>query len=177
MALRKAHGKMAGGGPRVEVLPPDELPPASPSFAERSDRGPNGRFLPGNTVQRGKLVKPGRLGGVDASSPAFRTFKRWGQRYAAHRRREIAAAHGGSISAGVGAIVESAALALAASRYLAQQAALEPNPDTFKRSADLGALARQNELAAWELAAREAQVRGANQGGSVEALRRKVLGA
>lgn len=140
-------------------MPPDELPSASPSFADRPDRGADGRFCKGNTAQRSKLVKPGPLGGIDQSDPEFRPFKRWGQRYAAHRRRELAAAHGGSISAGVGAIVESAALALSASRFLAHRAAVEPNSETFKRSADLGALARQHELAAWELAAREAEIR------------------
>lgn len=158
MALRTGHGT-GRGGPRVEVLPPDELPAASGSSADRGDRDRSGRFLPGNRAGAAKIIKPGPMGGVDVSDPAFRPFKRWASKYSAHRRRELAAAHGGAISAGVGAIVESAALALGGSRFLAMRASTSLDAELFKQSAALGALARQHELAAWELAAREAAVR------------------
>jgi len=71
----------------------------------------------------------------------------------------MAQAHGGEISAGVGAMLESAAMALAASRYLHSKGAETGDADLLKRASALANDARQNELAAWELAAREAAAR------------------
>lgn len=160
MTLRTGHGRGAGV-PRVEVLPADELPAALGSVAVQPERDASGRFVPGNTAGRARKLRPGPAGlvGIDRCSPDFRPFARWGARYAGHRRRELAAAHGGTISAGVGAIVESAALAMAASRYLDHCARQSGDPELFKQAAQLGQTARQHELAAWELAAREAQAR------------------
>lgn len=160
MGLRKGHGTGAGV-PRIEVLPPDELPPASPAHAEPPQRSADGRFLPGNRVGQAQRCRPSVRGaaGLDRAAPEYRTFQRWGQRYAAHRRRELAQLHGGHVSAGVGAIVESAALAMAAARYLQERASRECSADLFRQASQLAATARQHELAAWELAAREAQSR------------------
>lgn len=158
MAWRTGHGN-GKGGPRIEVLPADELPSATPADADRPQRNALGQFAPGNRLAAEKRVKPGPLGGVDTSAPEFAPFKRWARRYAAHRRAELAKAHGGSISAGVGAIVESASLTLAASRWCQAEAGKTLDADLFKRAADLGALARQHELAAWELAAKECSAR------------------
>lgn len=160
MALRNGHGYGAGT-PRIEVLPASELPPASPANAVRPERGPDGRFLPGNTTSRQRRVKVGSRGlsRVDQTSDEFRPFARWGGRYGAHRRRELAQAHGGQISAGVGAIIESAAQAMAASRYLQSVASQTNDAELFKQASQLASTARQHELAAWELASREAQGR------------------
>lgn len=158
MALRTGHGT-GKGSPRVEVLPADELPPAMGSIAGHTGRNELGRFTAGNAAGRAKRVRPGKLGGVDTSDPRFRPFRNWARRYAGHRRAELAKAHGGSISAGVGAIIESASVALGDSRFVHMLASETGDVDLFKRAADLGALARQHELAAWELAAREAAVR------------------
>ena len=142
----------------VEVLPADELPAASGSIAVVAERTADGRFAKGNAAARSQRVRPGLRGlvGVDQCLPAFQPFARWGARYASHRRRELATAHGGTISAGVGAIIESAALAMAASRYLDNTARKTGDAEQFKQAAALGQTARQHELAAWELAAREA---------------------
>jgi len=160
MTLRTGHGRGAGS-PRIEVLPPDELPPASSANTGRRERGPDGKFLPGNTVARSRRLRPGPRGlvGVDQTSDEFRPFARWGARYGAHRRRELASSHGGEISAGVGAIIESAAQAMAASRYLQTLASQKNDPELFKQASQLASTARQHELAAWELAARECQAR------------------
>lgn len=178
MALRSGHGAGAGV-PRLEVLPPDELPPATGTNAVQPGRDAAGRFVRGNTEARAQRTRPGPNGlvGVDRCSPDFRPFARWGARYGAHRRRELAAAHGGAISAGVGAIVESAALAMAASRYLDHQARQggEDAAELFKRAAALGQTARQHELAAWELAAREAAVRGPGES-AIARIRREFTG-
>src|SRR5687768_6742078 len=156
MTVQRSHGR-----PYPLVLPPDELPSVTPSFSARRERTPDGRFAAGNTVQRDKRLRPGPRGlvGVERCSDAFRPFARWGARYGAHRRRELASAHGGSISAGVGAIVESAAMAMAASRFVQSLAAESGDAELFKQAAALASTARQHELAAWELAAREAKAK------------------
>ncbi len=160
MVLRTGHGNGAGV-PRIEVLPPNELPSATPEGAVRSERDSQGRFIKGNRTGSQKRLKAGPRGlhGINRTAPEFRPFARWGARYAAHRRRELARAHGGEITSGVGAIVESAALTMAASRYLSARAAESGDPELFKQAAALAATARQHELAAWELAAREATAR------------------
>lgn len=161
MALRKAHGAGARALLRVETLPPDELPSATGSNTDRSDRDHNGRFTPGNSASRSQRVHPGARGqlGLDKSDPEYRPFAAWGRRYASHRRQELAAAHGGSVSAGVGAMVESAGLALAASRFLHARGAETGDAELLKRASALANDARQSELAAWELASREAKGR------------------
>lgn len=160
MTLRRTHDAL-----RPEVLRPDELPPASPSLAARAGRGPDGRFTRGNTEQRSKLVRPGPRGyagiAVDAS---FAPFQGWGRRYASARRAELAAAHGGHLSAGVGALVESAGAQLAASRWCHAKASEKGDAALFKQASALANDARQNELAAWELAAREAKARSVKAG-------------
>lgn len=160
MTLRKGHGNGAGV-PRIEVLPPDELPSATPAVADPPERKKNGQFAKGNTVAKSKRQKvgPRGLAGIDKTAPEYRPFAKWGSRYASHRRRELAQTHGGAISSGVGAIVESAALTMAASRFLNAKAAETGDAELFKQSSALASTARQHELAAWELAAREAQAR------------------
>lgn len=159
MAWRKGHGTGAGT-PRIEVMPPDEQPSASPCLAVRSGRDAGGRFTVANTEQSKKVVRPGLRGHSEALKvfPDYAPFDRWGRRYAIHRRAEIAAAHGGC-SAGVGALIESAGAQLGASRYLHAKASETGDADGFKRASALANDARQNELAAWELAAREGKAR------------------
>jgi hypothetical protein len=160
MALRTSstHDR---GPVHVEALRSDELPPATPATAVRSDRDASGRFVPGNTAGVAKRMRPGLCGAMalDSVDPRYRAFARWGARYGAHRRRELAQLHGGSISAGVGAMVESAAQAMAASRFVQLLAAETADAELFKQAAALATTARQDELAAWELAAREAAAR------------------
>lgn len=160
MVLRQGHGK-GGGSPRIEVLPADELPSATPSLPVRPDRDGSGRFVAGNAAGIAKRVRPGVRGalGLDRADPRYRAFARWGARYGAHRRRELTELHGGAISAGVGAIVELAAQAMAASRFVQALAAESCDTEQFKQAAALACIARQHELAAWELAAREAAAR------------------
>lgn len=155
MALQRSHGAL-----RPAVLPPDELPSVGPALAVRAGRDSLGRFVAGNREQRGKLVGPGPRGHVSLPvDPGFAPFRKWGRRYAAHRRTELATAHGGQLSAGVSALLETAGEQLAASRYLHAKASEKGDAALFKQSSALGNDARQNELAAWELAAREAKAR------------------
>jgi hypothetical protein len=147
--------------PRVRVARADELPPATSAIAVQSDRDEHGRFVRGNTAAHAQRTRPGPRGrlGSERCAEDYRPFARWGARYGAHRRRELAETHGGQISAGVGALVESAALAMASSRYLDHRARQTGDAELFRQAARLAETARQHELAAWELAAREAKVR------------------
>lgn len=74
------------------------------------------------------------------------------------RARELQVAHG-YVSAGSSALLATASLALAASRFLYEKAT-EAGPDEvaglLKHATQLADSARANELAAWELCAREA---------------------
>ena len=90
--------------------------------------------------------------------PVLLSFLAWGRGYAEARCEELALAHGGPVSSGCATIIESAAMAMASSRYLYAKAAETGNAQMFCRSAQLGGVARQHEIAAWTLATREAPV-------------------
>jgi hypothetical protein len=74
------------------------------------------------------------------------------------RMAELQVAHG-YVSHGVGAMIAAAAWLYAGGEFAAELAAERGDPDGFKAAATLTGTARQNELAAWELCAREAQAR------------------
>jgi hypothetical protein len=165
MALRTAHGNAAKLGRLTasELTPADELRPATPALAVRPQRDTGGRFLPGNKAGAAKRVKAGSRGALVAlerkGDPAARAALAFGRRYASHRRSELASCHGGTLSAGVGAMVESAGELLSASRYWSARSIAEANPDYARLAAQLVAGARQAERDAWELASREAPLR------------------
>lgn len=165
MPWRAAHGKAAEGGRLtvLETLPADELPPASPALTARPERDENGRFLPGNTVAKARKHRVGPRGALAEleakADPNWQAANRWAKRYSAHRRGELARAHGGELSAGVSGMVESAAFALGDARYLRAKAAETGDEKLLKLAADLAKDARLTERDAWELAAREAQTR------------------
>lgn len=159
--LRKAHGAGAAALVRIETPPANELslPSASSSDTDVRDRDHNGRFLPQNTVARSSKIRPAKHGALVAleakADPAWQTADRWGKRYAAHRRGEIAKAHG-AISGGASTLIESAGCVLADSRYIRAKGAQAGDPALLKLAASLAETAKQLELSAWELAAREA---------------------
>jgi hypothetical protein len=165
MSWRKSHGNAARNGRLVvlESCPADELPPAMPGAPAPPQRDSGGRFLPGNRAGAAKRVKAGSRGALVVlerrGDPAARAALAFGRRYSAHRRVELARAHGGEISAGVGALVESAGELLAASRYWAARGIADGNPDHARLAAQLVAGHRQAERDCWELASREAEAR------------------
>lgn len=173
-----AHGNAAAGGRLVasETKPSDELRPASGSDTDRCDRTPDGRFAPNNRAAQAKRIRSGPRGALAAlivkGDAIYQAAAKWGRRYGSHRRAELATAHGGAISAGVGAMVESAAEMMADARYWRARGIAEGNPDFTRLAAQLIAQARGCERDAWELAAREAAVRpGADP---MDALRRRM---
>jgi hypothetical protein len=162
---RAAHGAAAKSGAIVvnESLPADELPSATPPNTDRADRGPDGRFLPGNRTATAKRIRPGPQGALVAlearADPYWQAANRWSKQYSSHRRAELTSLHGGELSAGVSAMIESASHALGDARYLRAKAAETGDPEMLKTAASLAKDARQAERDAWALAAHEAAAR------------------
>lgn len=156
------HGVQADQGRLVasETCPADELPSATPADADGRQRGDHGHFGPNNTIGRDKRVRSGPRGALAKleaqGDEAARATVRWGRRYGSHRRTELARFHGGTLSAGVSTIVESAADLMADARYWRARGVAEGNPEYYKLAAQLMAQARGCERDAWELASREA---------------------
>jgi hypothetical protein len=164
VALRNGHGTGAGS-PRIEVLPPDELPAGVPDDARAespADRGTLGRFAPGNSlaVQGGrarsghaKLARRLRLGETFAD-PRFETYAAAARGFRrAHVTALARSVGGGHCGPAPASIIASASLQLAASRF-----AFEVLGD-MKLGSQLADASRQNLLAAHELCAREAAAR------------------
>jgi hypothetical protein len=169
MALRNGHGNGAGM-PRIEVLPPDELPvgvQASEQVASTDERRTDGTFAPGACTDQSKggrsragttrLAR--RLGLADVESdPEFAPYRRAAADF---RRTHVTglarSVGGGTCGPAPASIIASAAWQLAASRFLFDTA----HGDLAKLTAasKLANDSRQNLLAAHELAAREAQAR------------------
>ena len=156
------HGSLVGSA----VCPADELSEASgsPSDTDGRDRVAHGHFAKGNRVAHAKRVRSGPRGALamleaSGKDEAWLAAARWGRRYSAHRRAELARAHGGELSAGVGTIIESAADLLADARYWRAKAIATSDPELSRLAAQLTAQARGCERDAWELATREAAAR------------------
>jgi hypothetical protein len=178
MALRSGHGNGAGS-PRIEVMPADELPTTNgvDTATHLANRARRGRpFQPGNRAAAGRRPKLALLGvEADATDPRYALALRRAGRYRRRRCSELAAVHG-YVSAGVSSLIASASLALCASRYLYELASEDGDAETLKRASALANDARQNELAAWELASREATARRSAQPASAHAALTAVLG-
>ncbi len=175
MVLRTGHGNGAGS-PRVEVLPPDELPAAQ---AAASDPLATGRDAAGklrNSAAARALAKlPRRSRFVPrtlACDPRFEPHNRRRLEWQRKRMVELQTAHGG-VSHGVGAMLNAAAWLYAAGEFAAELAAEKGDLEGFKQAATLTSTARQHELAAWELSAREAEARPKQTGR--EALEARIL--
>jgi len=91
---------------------------------------------------------------VRSGDPGYAAALHQANKYRKMRMKELAQLHG-HCSAGVGALLASASLALAASRFMYELAAADPQPQLLKDASKLASEARQNELAAYEVAARE----------------------
>jgi hypothetical protein len=172
MALRSAHGRAAelSAAPRVEVLPPDELPTGVQVLeqaASTSERTPGGTWTKGCRTDQSKggrsragttrLARRMGLAGVELD-PAFAPYRRAAADF---RRAQVTTlartVGGGKCGPAPSSIIASAAWQLAASRFLFDTAA--GDPDKLTAASRLANDSRQNLLAAHELCAREAQAR------------------
>lgn len=184
MTLRAPHGRArthGTPGPRVEVLPPDELPRPLPGpMADPSQPAPRTghRFTAGGATARragaaGGHAKAGRVSLVASlglspdlgAGAAFAPYRRKAASFRSAHCRELAALAGGVCGSGPSSLVATAAVQLGWSRYLFDLAAADGAPgskehlDLVKTASKLGDSSRQNILAAYELAVREGEHR------------------
>jgi hypothetical protein len=171
MALRAGHGR-GKGVPRIEVLPADELPAgvAAPSRLE-APRDEAGRLLPGpgttalaskggaaaaESRQLAKLLGLWEPPEGHEYAPYARLAREWRD---AHTKQLAATVGGGEVGPGPASIVATAALQLAASRWLSDIGAKDGDAKALLDGSRLANDSRQNLLAAHELAAKEAMAR------------------
>lgn len=96
---------------------------------------------------------------IKAGDPRYAAALYQANKYRKTRMKELAQLHG-HVSAGAGALLASASLALAASRFLYERYAESPELgggelELLKQASGLADKARAAELAAWEMSARE----------------------
>lgn len=165
MPRRSAHGRARELGRLVvsECPPTDELPPASPADTAQPERGPDGRFAPGNKLARSSRVRSGPQGALLAldakADPAWRASRQWARRGASHRITEMAKLHGGELGSEVCALIVDSWEMRGDARYLAAKARADGNADLARAAATLLASARQAQRDAWQLAALESAAR------------------
>lgn len=201
MTVQRSHGK-----PRARVLAADELPTGVPEEPTAAP-GPIARDKLGRFANSEAAKAAGRLGGTKKSArnptrvakelrisdplrgdklgdlpvePVLRRFLAQREAWAVAKAGEIAADVGGGVaSAGVTALIRSAAQKLAYSDFFfaagtptavawdhSQPKAPRPRTDLAATAARLSDSARQDLLGAHELAAREAQARRARPQGA-----------
>lgn len=183
MAYRTAHGSGADALVRVETLPADELPEGLPAPSGQGNAPAPGikRTADGRMADRQAAAELGRRGALAmhakrrARRPAV--LEALGLRgippsemvpyldmandFAEHETARLAqTVGGGHCGSGPASMIQSAALALAASRYLYAQG----NPETMGQAARLADSSKQQILTAFELTAREAKARAEQPG-------------
>jgi hypothetical protein len=141
----------------------DELSPASNDIEEEiRRRSRNPKYNPNGGQPKGRRLKLAVMGVpthvLDKADPMYAQALRDAARYRKYRARELSLAHG-YVSAGASSLLTTASLALAASRFLYTKVAETGEIALLKTASQLADSARQNELAAWELAAREGTAR------------------
>lgn len=162
--------------PRIEVLPPDELPEPLPNQAAPLARTETGQIADSATAKalgaRGGQAKAARiklLSGLGlqtlAENSNFKPYERAGQDFIKAHLLNLAGCVGGSVGPGPASIVCTAGMQLAASRFVFDLAAAAGDPGLFHRASTLGNDSRQNLLAAYELARREGESRKAEDTG------------
>lgn len=96
---------------------------------------------------------------LDQGDPRYARAMSQANKYRKARSAELATMHG-YVSAGANALLSTASLALAASRFLYEKFTEQPeNFALLKQASALADSARQAELAAWEMSAREGLVK------------------
>jgi len=161
MALR--HSSTTGRSTvHVEVLPPDEQPAAQAVGADPLVTGRDKlKRVRTTAAARAMALLPRRsryLPREIACDPRFAQHNARRLELQRTRLLELQAAHGHE-SHGVGAMLNAAAWLYAGGEFASEQAAQSGDVELFKVAATLTSTARQHELAAWELCAREAKAR------------------
>jgi hypothetical protein len=177
MTLRTGHGN-GRGQPRIEVLPVDELPapvaaplpvPAAPVH-RRQDGKLADAASAAELGRRGGEAKARRVRLVDSlglsklvEQTTFGPYRAAAEEFVSHHRASLAEQAGGELGPAPSTMVASAGLQLAASRWAFDQGAAANDASLIKLGSSLANDSRQNLLAAYELAVREAQARQARR--------------
>jgi hypothetical protein len=197
MAMRSPHGRAkthGAPGPRIEVLPPKELPAPVPDpqgdAARAIPRGPRGHFTReaavalgalGGKASKGKRASLATTLGmgreIAPTAAAFAPYRRRATSFRRAHAAELASLAGGECGTGPSAMVATASLQLAVSRYLYDLGTKgkRPNLNVLKEARAQADSSRQNLLAAYELAIREGKARGQNRGAlDIDAVTRRA---
>ena len=165
--VERSHGQ-----PRPQPPRPDELPGGVAVPTRQPERRPDGTLTPAGARLLGKrggeaaavtkrLAKLLCL--IDLSDDHhFAKYSRLAREWRDDHASELAATIGGGVvGPGPAAVIASAALQMAASRYLFDRGAETGDAKLLLDASKLADSSRQNILAAHELAAREAKARPA----------------
>lgn len=164
-----------GRGVRVARSKADEIPPIpDPQLAQErvsaiARPGLSNPAINPIRVRKTKLAVMGIPAAVlDEGDPAYARCVRLAKKYRLSRCKELYALHG-YVSTAVTSLISAASLALASSRYIYEHCSSRAvdNPQLLKLASSLGDSARQNELSAWELCARESVVFKRNKSDNV----------
>lgn len=177
MVIRTAHGAAREGGATVvvETRPLDEISSgnAADTAANLASRRVRGRpFERGNQAAQGRKPALAGLGvHADPADPAYKRALGRANRYRRRRCSELAAVYG-YLSAGAAGLIASASLALGASRYLYERAGVAGDTSLLAQAARLADSAKGLEIAAIDVAQREAA--GRPKLNAVDAFRREI---
>lgn len=160
--IRTAHGSAAGVLLVAETPPLDEVP--APSTLTVTSKGRP--FARGNTAAKNKRPALCLLGDASSDDPRLRSARRKADAYRRRRCSELAAQHGGYLSAGASGMIAASARDLANSQIvqaLGDEAFARGEHDAaakyWAQSSRLSDQSRTKELTAIALAAREAEAR------------------
>lgn len=161
---------------KVTELPIADAEGAQERLLEMKGTNFNGGGQSPRNARKTKLAVMGIPSHIlDKGNPEYARCVRLANAFRKERTKELYIAHG-YVSSGVGALLASASLAHSASRFLYElasstEAAPEFGlgmPQLLKLASSLSDSARQNELSAWELCAREAVIRKRNDQNNVQ---------
>jgi hypothetical protein len=174
MAQRSAHGTAARGGALVvqEAAPFDELARPDP---QADSSGPVNRRSNGTVADKASAQELGRRGGAKralytrilrslglvelAADHAFYQYEIAGQEFADAYIASLASMFDGYCGEGPASIVKTAAMQLAASRFLYDLGKQSGDAKLLGQASQLGNDSRINAGAAYELQSREAEAR------------------
>jgi hypothetical protein len=192
MAQRRAHGNAARGGALVihENLPFDELARPAPTAAAS---GPVSRRSNGTVADSTAAKELGRRGGQKralytkilrslglvelAADHAFRPYETAGQDYADAYIGSLARMFDGYCGEGPAAIVKTAGMQLAISRFFYDLGKQTGDAKLLGQASQLGNDSRVSAGSAYELQSREAEARSKTRGGAdaVAAMQARIL--
>lgn len=169
MALRKGHGN-GKGVPRIEVVPPDELPDPIPALPPPLARREDGTIADSETAKllgaRGGLAKAQKkklLQGMGLAEltedKLFTPYYKAAQAWLDHQVENYAQMCGGYLGSGPWGFLGNAAICLAMSRYLADRGFEAGDEMITRQSLRYMDAFKQQQLAAYELGIREAKMR------------------